>query len=90
MLDHRRDNHVVRRFKREAERFEFHLTPSQDLERPRSRFCDQFAENLLSERLAKIVYLVVVYAVFTKQRCQIAARRSGRLFVNDYFLAHRL
>jgi hypothetical protein len=28
MLDHRRDNHVVRRFKREAERFEFRLTLS--------------------------------------------------------------
>ena len=59
-----------------------------DLKGPQARFLDQLAEILLSKGLVKIIDLVVSNAVFTKQRRQIAAGRSGRFFVNCYLFFH--
>jgi hypothetical protein len=50
---------------------------------------DQFTEIFLGEWLVEIIDLLVIDAVFTKQRGQIAARCSGRLFVNRDLLRHR-
>src|SRR6187549_2973280 len=59
------------------------------LERRQSKFHYQLSERLLSERLIKIIDPLCVDAVFTKQRCQISARRSGGFFVySDFVFCH--
>jgi len=90
MPDHCSDHVDVGCFGCKSEFFEFSFALSQNIERSQPRFRDQFTQMILRERLAKIIYLVVVYAVFPKQRRKIAARRSGGLFVDGYFVAHRL
>ena len=65
------------------------LTFAKDLERRQSKLHYQFSERLLSERLIKIIDPLCVNAVFTKQRSQISARRSGRFFVDgDFIFCH--
>jgi len=72
------DHLSVRRFRRD-----FCIDSlSQQIKWPTACFLYERAEILLRKWLVKVVDLVVINAVFTKQRRQIAACRSGRLFVN--------
>ena len=57
---------------------------------PHAGLSDQSREVILGKRLIEIIYLVVINAVFTKQRRKIAAGGSGRFFVNSYFLCHSI
>ena len=61
---------------------------ANQLDRPQPCLGYQFTKVLLGERLVKIIDLVPLYAIFTKQRRQIPARRSGRFFVNGDFVGH--
>ena len=63
-------------------------TFSQQLERTAASLCDQLTEIVFGKRAIKIVDLVVIDAVFTKQRRQIAARRSGRFFIHGNLVFH--
>jgi hypothetical protein len=64
------------------------LALSHGLDRPQIGLFEQFAKVLLGERFDEIIYLVVVDAVFTKQRSQITAGRSGRFFVDSDLIRH--
>ncbi len=63
--------------------------------RPQQAECrntELFKKNLKfrrRQRLVKIIDFVVIDAVFTKQRGQIAAGRSGRFLVDCDFTGHK-
>ena len=64
---------------------------AKDLKWRNSQFPYQVPERFLSERFVKVIDPLDVDAVFTKQRGQISARRSGRFFVDgDFLLCHVL
>lgn len=84
-LYHQSYHIVVRRFDSYAGFLDRRIALSKCIKRTQARLGDQFAEIILGKRLAKVIDLVVIYAVFTKQRRKIAAGRSGRFFVNSYF-----
>ena len=58
------------------------------LDRPQSSFCDQSRQTFFGKGFFEIIDLVVIYAVFTKQRRNVAAGSSGRFFINGYLFAH--
>ena len=89
ILDDVLDDIAGRSFGVESEFLCLSLALAKDLERRKSKLHYQFSERLLSERLIKVVDPICVDAVFTKQLCQISARRSGRFFVNgDFIFCH--
>jgi hypothetical protein len=55
---------------------------AKDVEGPKPGLSQQVLKLCFADRVTKVIDLVKLYAVFTKQRCQIAARRSGRFLVN--------
>ena len=88
MFDHSRDDLAVRSFRRQPKFLKLGLPLPQNIERSKAGLFDQAAQFRLCQRLNEVIYLVVINAVFPKQRCQIAARRSGRLFVDGYLFSH--
>ena len=88
MLDHQFDQAFGVGLLGQAEFFGNGLISAKHVPWPQAGLCDQAAELFDRQRFVVIIYLLVVDAVFTKQLCQIAARRSGRFFVNDYFVCH--
>src|SRR5215204_3041567 len=83
--DHRGDDFLVRRLIRKPGS---RATACQ-LYGPKPRFSDQLFQHLGRKRLVEIIHLLVINAVFTKQRRQIAAGRSGGFFVDGYSVLHR-
>lgn len=68
---------------------ELRLFGPQKAERRNTELLKKVIKFLRGQRLDKIIDLVVIDAVFTKQRGQIAAGRSGRFFVNGNFVWHK-
>jgi len=64
------------------------LAAAKSIERFETRFLEQSHQLRLAQRFVKIIDPVKIDPVFTKQRSQISARRSGRFFVDCYFHAH--
>ena len=78
----------VRRFGGNASVFNACLALSQDVEWPQARLLDQFPQLFFRKSLVEIIDFVIINAVFPKQRSQIAARRSGRFFVDGDLFIH--
>ena len=89
VLDHQFDQAFGVGFLSQAELFGNGLVSAKHVPWPQAGLRDQAAQFFDRQRFVVIIYLLVVDAVFTKQLCQIAARRSGRFFVNDNFVSHR-
>ena len=66
----------------QREFLELRLSGSQQAERRNTELLKKALKLLRGQRFDEIINLVVVDAVFTKQRGQIAASRSGRFFVD--------
>ncbi len=81
------DNFVERRFFRQRSLFDLAL--SQNLKRRKPRFCDQRAQTFGRKRLGKVIDAFGINVVFTKQRAEIPAGRSGRFLVNCDFHSFR-
>ena len=75
------------RLRGETEFLELRFLGSQQGECMNAEFPDQAFERFFVERFDEVIDLVVVYAVLTEQRGQIAAGRSGGFFVDGY-LSH--
>ena len=88
MLDHQFDQAFGVGVLGKAEFFGDRLVPAKHVPRPQAGLRDQSAQFFDRKRFVVIIYLLVIDAVFTKQLCQIAARRSGRFFVDCYFVWH--
>ena len=89
MLDNQFDNFVIRRVACDLEIFEFALILAKDVERLQPTLLQQLPQLIFAQRGVIVVDLVVLDAIFPKQRRKIAARRSGRLFVNCDLFRHR-
>ena len=83
------DNLAFGRFHGEAEFLELLFLRPKQPECRNIQLCQQLFDVSLRQRVGKIINLLKINAVFTKQRRQISARRSGRFFVNSDFLYHR-
>jgi hypothetical protein len=88
ILDHRRDDISVRCIGRDASIFYTGFGFSQNVKRAQAGLFDQPAEFFFCKRLVKIIDFFVINAVFPKQRRQISACRSGRLFVDGDLIRH--
>ena len=88
MLGHRLNKFRVGRFFGQAKFFEFRFFSSNYIERAHTGFFDQRRQLFLRKRFDVVIDLFEINAVFTKQRRQIAAGRSGRFFVNCELLFH--
>lgn len=77
--DHRCDDIAVRRFLRKPGR----CRPANEFYRPQARLRNESREALSVECTLEIVDPIAIYAVFTKQRCQVSARRSRGFFVDN-------
>ena len=86
--DDRGEDLRFRRIFAQAEFLELRLFGSQEREGRNVEFLEQTFQRFFVERIDEVIDLVVIYAVLTEQRGQIAAGRSGGLFVNGYFLNH--
>lgn len=83
------DDIARRRFRRESQLLRLSFAFAKNLEWRDPEFRDQFSETRLSKGFVKVVDPFRVDAVFTKQRSQIPARRSGRFFVDgDLVFCH--
>ena len=60
----------------------------QQRERRNVELLEQAFQLSFAERIYEVVDLVVIDTVLTEQRGQIAAGRSGGLFVNGYLFHH--
>jgi len=78
------DHFVCGCFGRYFKLFERRFAFAKNVKRLEASLFYQPPKLFFGERLVEIIHLIEVNAVFTKQRRQIAARRSGRFFVNDY------
>ena len=90
MLDHQFDKAFGVGVIGQAELFRDGVVSAKYVPRPQAGLRDKSAELFDCQRFVVIIYLLIIDAVFTKQLCQIAARRSGWFFVNDYFVCHIL
>lgn len=86
MLYHRVYQLVVRSVVTQTQFLEHGFLLPDSIDRSEPRFLQQVPQFWFGQRLDEVVNLVVIDAVFTKQRSQIAAGRSGRFFVNDYLV----
>lgn len=78
------DDLVIGRPGIKSQLLELFLFYTQQPERRDTELGEQALDLSFVERFAEIIYPVEINAVFTKQRRQIAAGRSGRFLVNDY------
>lgn len=89
IVDDRLDDISRRRIRVQPEFLRLCLALAKYFERRDAELSYQVPERFLSERFVKIIDPLCVDAVFTKQRSQIPARGSGRLFVDgDFVFCH--
>ena len=86
--DDRGEDLRFRRIFAQAEFLELRLFSSQEREGRNVEFLEQTFQRFFVERIDEVIDLVEIYAVLTEQRGQIAAGRSGGLFVDCYLLHH--
>jgi hypothetical protein len=79
---------IRRRVRRNVQLLECGITSPEQSIRLDPDLLNQIAELIRGQRIVKIIYLLIIDAVFTKQLGQISARRSGRFFINYYLFAH--
>ena len=87
---HRRDDLGFRRLFRQTQILERRIAFSQNLERRKSGLFQKRPQLIFAQRIDKVIDSFKIDVVFTKQRGQITARRSGRFFVNSDVVRHKL